>query len=60
MKVMFFGNYEKGEVLLAPTIVAKAIFNNFSKLNHSAIYICYFQDGSKYSRFQKLFGKELV
>ena len=60
MKVMFFGNYEKGEVLLAPTIVAKAMFNKFSKLNHSAIYICYFQDGSKYSRFQKLFGKELV
>jgi glycosyltransferase involved in cell wall biosynthesis len=60
MKVMFLGNYEKGEVLLAPTIVAKAMFNKFSKLNHSAIYICYFQDGSKYSRFQKLFGKELV
>jgi len=60
MKVMFLGSYEKGEVLLAPTIVAKAIFNKFSKLNHSTIYICYFQDGSKYSRFQKLFGKELV
>jgi glycosyltransferase involved in cell wall biosynthesis len=60
MRVMFFGNYEKGEVLHAPTIVAKAIFNEFSKLNHSAIYICYFQDGSRYSRFQKLFGKELV
>jgi len=60
MKTMFFGNYEKGEVLSAPTIVAKTIFNKFSKLNHSAIYICYFQDGSKYSRFQKLFGKELV
>jgi hypothetical protein len=42
MKVMFWGNYEKGEVLLAPTIVAKAMFNKFSKLNHSAIYICYF------------------
>jgi len=60
MKVMFFGNYEKGGVLLAPTIVAKSIFNKFSKLNHSAIYVCYFQDGSKYNRFQKLFGKELV
>ena len=60
MKVMFFGNYERGEVLLAPTVVAKSIFNKFSKLNHSAIYVCYFQDGSKYSRFQKLFGKELV
>ena len=60
MKVMFFGNYERGEVLLAPTVVAKSIFNKFSKLNHSAIYICYFLDGSKYSRFQKLFGKELV
>jgi glycosyltransferase involved in cell wall biosynthesis len=57
---MFLGNYEKGEVLPAPTIVAKAIFNKFSKLNHSSIYICYFQDGSKYSRYQKLFGKELV
>jgi glycosyltransferase involved in cell wall biosynthesis len=60
MKVMFLGNYEKGEVLLAPTIVAKAIFSKLSKLNNSAIYICYFQDGSKYNRFQKLFGKELV
>jgi glycosyltransferase involved in cell wall biosynthesis len=60
MKVMFFGNYESGETLSAPTIVAKSIFKKFSKLNHSAIYICYFQDGSKYSRFQKLFGKELV
>jgi glycosyltransferase involved in cell wall biosynthesis len=60
MKVMFLGNYEKGEVLPAPTIVSKAIFNKFSQLNHSAVYVCYFQDGSKYSRFQKLFGKELV
>jgi hypothetical protein len=60
MKVMFFGNYERGEALLAPTVVAESIFNKFSKLDHSAIYVCYFQDGSKYSRFQKLFGKELI
>jgi glycosyltransferase involved in cell wall biosynthesis len=60
MKVLFLGNYEKGEVLQAPTIVAKSLFNKFSELNHQAIYVCYFQDGSKYSRFQKLFGKETV
>jgi glycosyltransferase involved in cell wall biosynthesis len=60
MKVIFVGNYEKEGDLLAPTIVAKSEFNKFSKLNHSSIYICYYQDGSKYSRFQKLFGKELV
>lgn len=59
MKVMFFGSYEMGEGLSAPTIVAKSIFNKISR-NHSTVYICYFQDGSKYSRFQKLFGKELV
>lgn len=57
---MFMGSYESGEVLPAPTIVAKAIFDKFSKLNHTAVYVCYFQDGKKYSRFQKLFGKELV
>jgi hypothetical protein len=41
MKVMFFGNYERGEALLAPTVVAESIFNKFSKLDHSAIYVCY-------------------
>jgi glycosyltransferase involved in cell wall biosynthesis len=60
MKIIFLGNYEQGEVLPAPTIVAKAMFNKFAGSNHSAVYICYFQDGSKYNRFQKLFGKELV
>jgi glycosyltransferase involved in cell wall biosynthesis len=60
MKILFLGNYERGGVLPAPTIVAKSIFHKISKLNHSSIYVCYFQDGSKYSRFQKLFGKELV
>jgi glycosyltransferase involved in cell wall biosynthesis len=60
MKIMFLGNYERDGVLPAPTMVAKSIFHKLSKLNHSAVYVCYFQDGSKYSRFQKLFGKELV
>src|ERR1035437_1813763 len=60
MKVIFIGNYEKEGAVSAPTIVANALFHNFAKLNHHSIYICYFQDGSKYSRFQKLFGKELV
>src|ERR1039457_3039351 len=59
MKIMFLGSYEKGEGLSAPTIVAKSMFNKISK-NHAAVYLCYFQDGSKYNRFQKLFGKELV
>lgn len=57
---MYFGNYEREGVLSAPTIVAKSIFNKISKLNHSAVYVCYYQDGSKYNRFQKLFGKEIV
>jgi glycosyltransferase involved in cell wall biosynthesis len=60
MKVLFIGNYERGGVLPAPIMVAKSIFNKFSKLNHSALYVCYFQDGSKYSRIQKLFGEEKV
>jgi glycosyltransferase involved in cell wall biosynthesis len=60
MKILFLGNYEKEGALQAPTIVAKTIFNKISELNHEAIYVCYFQDGSKYSRFQKLFGKEEV
>jgi glycosyltransferase involved in cell wall biosynthesis len=60
MKIMYFGNYGREGVLPAPTIVAKSIFNKFLKFNHSAVYVCYFQDGSKYNRFQKLFGKELV
>lgn len=59
IKVLYLGAYNKSEILPGPHKVAKRIFEQYSR-NNKTMFVNYFQDGSKYSLFQKLFGYSLV
>lgn len=60
MKILFLGAYSESEIELAPIKVGRQLFNNMLRQRISVIYLCYFDDGSKYTRIQKLFGFEKV
>lgn len=60
MKVLFLGAYDDAEIVLAPIKVGINLFNNLSRKGINIIYLCYFDDGSKYTRIQKLFGFEKI
>lgn len=57
LKIIFVGRYNSGEVLTGPEKVAKRIYSELQDETDS-VFIEYFFDGSKYSIWQKLFGKE--
>jgi len=57
LKVIFVGDYQTNDILAAPTKVAKELFNHFSLINPEIFYYSYFQEGAKYSRYKKIFGK---
>lgn len=59
MKLVYFGTYNPSEILTGPEKVAKRVFDEYTK-SEPAVLIEYFQDGSKYGRLKKLFGKEIV
>ncbi len=59
MKIIFLGKYNNNEILSGPEKVAKRIFTYLSDKTNS-VFIEYFFDGSKYSTWQKLFGRERV
>ncbi|HCY74570.1 MAG TPA: hypothetical protein DHV28_01495 [Ignavibacteriales bacterium] len=59
IKIIFTGRYNSGEILTGPEKVAKRIFGCLSNQTNS-VFIEYFFDGSKYSIWKKLFGKELI
>ena len=56
MKILLLGEYDAGEIVVAPVKVGKELFNNFKSFNHQVYYLPYFQDGNIYSNWQKLFG----
>jgi len=60
MKVLFLGAYDSSEVVLAPIKVGRELFKHISRKNINSVYLCYFDDGSKYTRIQKLFGFENI
>lgn len=60
MKILFLGSYDSTDIVLAPIKVGKELFKNISIHRLNTIFICYFDNGSKYSRFQKLFGFEKI
>lgn len=60
MKVIFIGAYSAAEVVLAPIKVGKELFKHISSKDVNSVYLCYFDDGSKYTRIQKLFGFEKI
>lgn len=59
IKIIFAGKYNSSEILSGPEKVAKRIFSNLYDKTYS-VFIEYFFDGSKYSIWQKLFGRERV
>jgi len=59
IKIIFIGRYNSREILTGPEKVAKRIFTCLSNQTNS-VFIEYFFDGSKYSTWQKLFGRERV
>jgi glycosyltransferase involved in cell wall biosynthesis len=59
IKVIFAGRYNTSETLSGPEKVAKRIFTYLSDTTNS-VFIEYFFDGSKYSIWHKLFGKETI
>ena len=59
IKIIFAGRYNSSEILSGPEKVAKRIFSNLYDKTDS-VFIEYFFDGSKYSAWQKLFGRERV
>lgn len=60
MKVLFLGAYNDSDVVIAPIKVGRELFKNISDKGINSVFLCYFDDGSKYTRFQKLFGFEKI
>lgn len=60
MKILFVGDLELDGIVAAPSKVGYELFKRTLKKYKNVQFFTYFQDGSKYSRFQKLFGKQIV
>lgn len=60
MKILFLGYLELGEIVAAPSKVSNEIFRRAETKYEDVKFFTYFQDGAKYSRFKKLFGKEII
>ena len=60
MKIIFLGAFSDADITKAPIKVGRELFNNFVLMGMDAVYLCYYDDGSKYSRIQKLIGFEKV
>ncbi|MBT8379449.1 MAG: glycosyltransferase family 4 protein [Ignavibacteria bacterium] len=60
MKILYLGEYDPGEIVLAPIKVGKELFMSFKNYGYNVFYLPYFQDGNIYSRNQKLFGFEKI
>ena len=60
MKVLFLGAYSDSPIVLAPIKVGRELFKNISSEDINSVFLCYFDDGNKYTRIQKLFGFEKV
>ena len=60
MKILFLGAYSESDIVLAPIKVGRELFKNLSIRRMNNAYLCYFDDGRKYNRIQKLFGFEKV
>jgi glycosyltransferase involved in cell wall biosynthesis len=59
IKIIFAGRYNFNEILSGPEKVAKRIYTCLNNKTDS-VFIEYFFDGSRYSIWQKLFGKEII
>lgn len=59
MNILLVGSYEQSEVLTGPQKFAKRLFKQLQG-SHSVTFITYFQDGTTYSRWSKIFGHEVI
>ncbi len=57
IRVVYFGIYNKSDILTGPEKVCKRVFEEYSKI-YKSLFIQYFQDGKKYGVIKKLFGYE--
>jgi glycosyltransferase involved in cell wall biosynthesis len=60
MKIYFIGDYMDSFKKDAPVLVATGLFESLLRKNVPVKYLTYFREGSKYSRYQKLFGKQIL
>jgi len=60
VRVLFLGAYDKAEIVLAPIKVGRELFKHISSKDVNSVFLCYFDDGSKYTRIQKFFGFEKI
>ncbi|HKI79981.1 MAG TPA: hypothetical protein VKA26_15670, partial [Ignavibacteriaceae bacterium] len=60
MKILFTGEYSNLPGDPAPLFVSRTLYDAINKSGNETFYLAYFQDGKKYSRWQKLFGKEVI
>lgn len=58
MRILFIGSYFEDEIVPAPAKVGREIYKRL-EAGEKRFYT-YFFDGSKYSRFEKLFGEESI
>jgi glycosyltransferase involved in cell wall biosynthesis len=59
-KIFLMGLYSFSEILSGPEKVAKRIFSEFLRRHIDVVFIEYFFEGTKFSLWQKLFGKEFI
>lgn len=60
MKILFLGEFNNKDVLLAFSKVGTELFSRVKNKMESAQFYTYFQDGTIYSRWTKLFGFERI
>ena len=60
MKILLTGEFDNSETTEAPLAVSKNLYYKYREIGCNVVYLCYFQDGTKYNRLQKLFGFETI
>lgn len=60
MKILFLGDLSVNDVLLAFSKVGAEIFSSVKKQVDATQFYLYFQDGTIYSRWEKLFGHKRI
>lgn len=60
MKILFLGDLDFDKNLMAFTKVGFEVFSEVKRKFESVHFYIYFQDGNIYTKFQKLFGSEII
>jgi glycosyltransferase involved in cell wall biosynthesis len=59
MKILFIGDIKEDGKHEAPALVSWELFKSLEQKSNIS-YITYFKEGHRYSRYDKLFGKEII